>query len=492
MVNVKKTHYAYKDEQGVTLFEKIRIEPGYDGKPKSFYYEREENGVTIQNNEGSRKVLYRLPELLDGVSRSQPIFLVEGEKDADNLVEKGLIASTAPVTITWHEEYTQLLKDADVVILYDYDKAGFKRRDLITDRLYGKVKRLRVVDLPDIEYSENHGKDVSDWLAMGNTIAKLLEIVEKTQDYIPSNEQQEAATSLRAVSIEELFALDLPPREMLLAPFLPSQGLVLLVAKRGVGKTHIALGIAYAVASGGTFLRWNASIAKKVLYVDGEMPAVLMQERLRMIAAMSNTKADPEFFKLITPDLQTLDMPDLAQQEGRDTLEAQIKDFDLIVLDNISCLFRSGSENEADSWQEAQAWALRLRRQGKSILFIHHAGKNGAQRGTSKKEDALDTVIILKHPEDYKHEQGARFEVQFDKARHFSGDDARSFQVQLVEDNGKWKWEMSNDPEEELLNLIADMKAGGKTILEIMTKTGRTKSQVETLTIKAKARGLLM
>ena len=118
-------------------------------------------------------------------------------------------------------------------------------------------------------------------------------------------------------------------------------------------------------------------------------------------------------------------------------------------------LFRSGSENESESWQEAQEWALDLRRRGKSVLFVHHAGKSGHQRGTSKKEDILDAVIILKHPDDYQPEQGARFEVKFDKARHFSGEDACSFQAHLIEENGIWRWEISNDPEEELIEQIA-------------------------------------
>ena len=36
-----------------------------------------------------------------------------------------------------------------------------------------------------------------------------------------------------------------------------------------------------------------------------------------------------------------------------------------------------------------QNWLLKLRRQGKSVLLIHHAGTNGRQRGTSRREDAL-------------------------------------------------------------------------------------------------------
>jgi hypothetical protein len=52
------------------------------------------------------------------------------------------------------------------------------------------------------------------------------------------------------------------------------------------------------------------------------------------------------------------------------------------------------------------------------VLLIHHAGTNGRQRGTSRREDALDTLIALKRPEDYSPEQGARFEVHFEKLRN--------------------------------------------------------------------------
>src|SRR3712207_8616616 len=44
----------------------------------------------------------------------------------------------------------------------------------------------------------------------------------------------------------------------------------------------------------------------------------------------------------------------------------------------------------------------------RAVLFIHHQGKGGTQRGTSRKEDVLDTVIALRRPDDYSPAEGAR------------------------------------------------------------------------------------
>ena len=481
----KQIEYPYQDEKGDLLFSKIRIEPGFDGKSKSFYWERlNEQGTIVKSLEGCRKVLYRLPDLLKAINDGKSIFLVEGEKDADKLAGYGLAATTAPESLKWHEEFSSVLQSADIVVLYDMDKTGIERRDLLTKTLHGKTRRLRVVGLPGLTYQESHGKDISDWLAEENTTERLLQIVDQTPDYTSPPQKGK----IHAVTMDEFLQMELPKREMILAPFLPSQGLCLLYAKRGVGKTHVALGIAYAVATGGTFLKWHAPRPRKVLYIDGEMPAAAMQERVKRILITEDLKPpDSTFLRLITPDLQEGPMPDLS-----------VKDSDLIIIDNVSTLFRSGIENEADSWQPVQDWALELRRRGKSVLFIHHAAKAGQQRGTSKREDILDTVIALKQPQGYCPDQGAAFEVNFEKTRHFAGDDAASFQVRLKEqDDGLWLWEI-NDPkadaeveEVEEVEEVAKAIKEGLTIDQIIKKTGLTKSQVETRKKKAKEQGLI-
>ncbi|MDE3055573.1 MAG: AAA family ATPase [Verrucomicrobiota bacterium] len=485
-----RTVYSYKDEQGIELYRKVRVEPGNNGRSKDFFSEHVDgNGQVVPNLQGCRRVLYSLPEVIKGIIDGKQIFLVEGEKDADKLSGYGLITTTSSESLKWTEDFTIMLTDADVILLFDMDETGIKRKDLLCDHLYSKVKRLRVVELPGLVYQESHGQDVSDWLAIGHTTEELIEIVAKTPDYSPPRKKG----TIVVVTLGEFLNMQLPEREMLLSPFLPSQGLAMIYAKRGVGKTHAALGIASAVARGGKFWKWTAPKPRKVLFIDGEMPGVAIQERLLRIANTDDFDALAKGnLRLITPDLQTKPMPDLSLKSGRDAIEEFVVDCDLIIIDNISSLFRSGIENEADSWQPAQDWALDLRRRGKSILFVHHAGKGGQQRGTSKKEDILDAVICLKHPTNYRADQGAHFEVVFEKTRNFAGDAAIPFQVELCEgEDGLWSWKIEEADIDPEVMAVAELLKQEHTIKEIMEKTGLTKAKVEGRQKKARDLGLI-
>lgn len=258
-------------------------------------------------------------------------------------------------------------------------------------------------------------------------LKQIGEFLEKTVPKLPE---------LCITNVFDFVKMQLPPRENILSPWLPVQGLAMIYAPRGVGKTHVALGIANAVTSGGQFLGWTAPKPRGVLYLDGEMPAALMQERL--LTLINATPLAP--FQLLTPDLQQGPMPDLATNKGQLMLEPHLKGIDLIIVDNISTLCRSSKENEADSWLPVQEWALKMRASGKSILFIHHAGKGGNQRGTSKREDILDTVIVLKRPDDYNPKDGAIFQIHFEKSRGFMGEDAESLEAQLISKNESQEW----------------------------------------------------
>jgi len=185
-------------------------------------------------------------------------------------------------------------------------------------------------------------------------------------------------------------------------------------------------------------------------------------------------------------------LPDLATPEGQRVLDDAICDVgaELVILDNISTLCRSGKENEAEGWQSVQDWALAHRRAGRSIIFEHHAGKGGNQRGTSKREDVLDTVIALRRPADYRPDQGARFEVHFEKHRGFYGADTEPFEARYEQRDGAAIWTRTTIADVELKR-VADAIRGRMSIREAAAELGISKSKVERLREKAKEQGLL-
>ncbi|MCT4536041.1 AAA family ATPase [Halodesulfovibrio sp.] len=283
------------------------------------------------------------------------------------------------------------------------------------------------------------------------------------------------------ITISGFLTLKLPERSFLLNPIIPQQGLALLYAPRRLGKTYAALSIALAVASGSEVYDWQATSPHQVLDIDGEMPACSMQESLNGLSkGMKLTVPYPEFFQIITPDLQTVPMPNLANAVGQQSIEALIQDTKLIVMDNLATLCRNGRENESDFWMPVQSGQLDLRRRGLSVLIVHHAGKSGDQRGTPAKEDIMDTVISLKRPKGYTMQKGARFEVHLTKARGVAGEEVRPFEAQLQDDNGTLSW-TKRDIEDAELGQLKKHLANGLPIREIAEEMGKSKSAIHRL-----------
>jgi hypothetical protein len=281
-------------------------------------------------------------------------------------------------------------------------------------------------------------RDVSDWATNYGAIFRL--DTDEVQQAIatakeakpaPSETVSNSSDRLRPLDLKSFLQLSIKTREMLLDPVLPEKGLAMLYAARGTGKTHVALGIVFAVSTGGEFLKWRAPRPRRTLLIDGEMPAAALQERLASIVAGSPTVIfDPANIKIIAGDLvEGTGIGNLASREVQAELDRWLEDIDLLVLDNLSSLTAVIRDNDSESWGPLQEWLLRPRRRGISVLIVHHAGKGGQQRGTSRREDVLDTSISLRRPADYSPEQGATFEIHLEKSRGVHGDAAKPFEA---------------------------------------------------------------
>jgi putative DNA primase/helicase len=294
--------------------------------------------------------------------------------------------------------------------------------------------------------------------------------------------------ALLPVGFNDFLELDAPPREMLLNPILPERSLAMLYAPPGVGKTLLSLSIGLAVASGVPLLRWFAPRQKRVLYVDGEMPLVSLQERLRLISAGFGAEIPNDGFRILAAD-NTEDGISLGSEDGQNAIGPLLSDVDLLILDNLSTLCTTGSESASDAWVPMQNWLIGLRRKGIAVLLVHHAGTNGRQRGTSRREDALDTVIALRRPEDYSPEQGARFEVHFEKLRNrVDSNGAVSFEARLesfvAEGHEGVRW-LDHDLSPPLFKQATDLFREGFTVRQVAAALHISKTEAGRIRLRA-------
>jgi DNA-directed RNA polymerase specialized sigma24 family protein len=281
---------------------------------------------------------------------------------------------------------------------------------------------------------------------------------------------------LKPVDLKDFLALDIPPRQFLLEELLQERSLTMIYSWRGLGKTWVSLALGLAIASGSSFLKWKATDARRVLHVCGEMPAEDLQARLKLLMSSEEIPA-AGFFRILSADQHENGIPDLATQEGQSAIDQIIGDADVIVLDNISSLCRTGAENDADSWIQMQNWLLRLRREGRAVILVHHANKGRSQRGTSKREDVLDLVLNLREPPDEDPQAKTRFHLHFEKARSLAGPATQPFEVGLeaVGDHINWTW---RDIDDVMTREILELHEAGLSVREIARQLQISPSKV--------------
>lgn len=419
--------WAYKDKLGQVLGYTVRFENEKD-KDVVPYFNRNKQGDWCVGAPKGPRPLYGLNLIHSSASKNPTIWIVEGEKCAEALQWVHRLATTsmggtnAAKLTDWSP-----LAGRKVRIWQDNDKAGKIYAEDVKLQLEGLMPppTIEIVDVSKLNLKEK--EDAFDWLQTHE------------QEELDRISLIKTKKGLKKVSIKGLLETEFKPIEFIFAPWLQTQGLCMIHSKTGVGKTFLAIGIAFAVAAGSKFLKWEAPKARGVLYVDGEMAGDDIKKRYEKIVVEYGFALPSKPLEIITPDINEDILPDIGTKAGQKLIEGQITDeTELLILDNISCLQRTGEENPAEGWAVMQEWLLRLRSMGKAVLLIHHSGKGGSQRGTSKREDFLNTILTLKRNPAYEFEEGACFEVHYEKARSVYGPEAKPFEAKLDIVAGVW------------------------------------------------------
>lgn len=163
-------NYIYRNKENKPYLRVVKM------PPKKFYIEHWDDvkNQWMKGFGGKKRILYRLPDLLDPDLHSEPVLWVEGEKDANRLEKLGLLSTTTPTGAASKLEGIDFsaLGGREVIIIPDNDEPGKQYADKVKATLTGIAAKVKIVELPGLEEKQ----DISDWLDKGHTIDELWKI----------------------------------------------------------------------------------------------------------------------------------------------------------------------------------------------------------------------------------------------------------------------------------------------------------------------------
>jgi len=378
--------YDYVNERNVLVYQVLRDEH------KNFRQRRPTNadpGIGepfTYNLDGVRRVLYRLPEVEAARKLGHRIYVVEGEKDADNLANIGLTATTAAqgAASPWLPTYTdQLTGAAEVVIIPDNDPPGRKHALEVRDALAPHVQNVKLLELPGVP---DKG-DVSDWL-QDKTRDDLESLANDAPPYVLPVQR----FSHVSVTLDEFMRRTYKkPRSLLGNGFICAGELAFLYGRPGIGKTWLLLQLADAWSRGeGLFgLQAPEGGPVRVGILELETDAYWLQQRVDKLRHHTGTSAGGACVHVVArPDLKgAVDMlsDDYLALARWCTDEA----LDVVFIDALSRSHTADENKGPDFGRVLRRFDEISYETGTALLPLHHEPKGNPD---GKERDDMDSL----------------------------------------------------------------------------------------------------
>ncbi len=313
------------DENGVLLFQKLRY---VDENGKKTFRQRKPDGAGgWEYSLGDiPRPLYNLPAVLTAKQQGFPIWVVEGEKDANTLIDVGIIATTMPNGAgSWMDIHTEALAGATVEIIADNDEAGKKHAQQVLDELtnagcsaqvWYTPKHKDITDhlsaglgIDDLEYMESFSEESSSTTPLIDEVIEVEELspeeqaLHKLQELLQRDDidikQKILKSNLILSTATVSFVLDTgrlvhwndflqettgEKYEWVIPGLLERSERVIVVAAEGVGKTMLARQVGILCSAGIHPFSFQPMPRIKTLTVDLENPDRIIRRTSRGIA----------------------------------------------------------------------------------------------------------------------------------------------------------------------------------------------------------------
>jgi len=381
--------YTYEDENGKALFQVRRY------FPKSFrQFHFDDQGHWTPGLNRTHTVLYKLPEIL----KSETVYIVEGEKDAETLSAWNIPATCNSMGAgKWKEEYSECLRDKSVVVIPDNDEVGFNHGNDVIKKLWGIAKAIKLVTLP-------FGKDISEWKKLGGTKKDLARLVRASHllSQIPISEIQRQVLSSSSKTIQLITLKDLlaEPEEKIdwtVEGLFSKGGLSLIVAKPKTGKSTLARQLALAVSKGESFLGRETEKGL-VIYLALEERREDVKSHFRSMGAQEEENLNLKIFAGMAPSDALEQVRSIAERE---------KPL-LIVVDTLARLTRIKDLNDYSQVITGLQPLLAISREVKSHVCLLHHSKKGESKGIDSALGSIgivgtvDTILEMNRSEKYR------------------------------------------------------------------------------------------
>jgi len=356
--------YDYTDERGELLYQVERT------VPKGFRQRRPDGRGGWEYSLGdTRRVIYRLPAVLEAIRAGKVVTVVEGERDVHTLEGKGQVATTCPGGAgKWRDSYSVIFNGAKVAVIMDVDppdpktgkRPGQDHAEQVKTSLEAAGATVKVL-APAV------GKDVTDHVNAGLKLGALVPAAQA------GDERRER---LRVLSAPEVMALPDPDAEgYLLGPLIYKGYRIVVGGHTGHGKTTFTMQMVASAVKGEDFLdpHWHGKGGLRALIIDVEQGTRSLKRVLREVGLDGN------------PNIRYLRVPDgLALDSDEEAIAAMEKIFhqgryDIVLADPLYKLHR-GNPNDSraaddlmrrfDDWRDRYGFSL--------LLPMHCRKTNGA------------------------------------------------------------------------------------------------------------------
>lgn len=217
-----------------------------------------------------------------GLYQSQPVlpatfFLVEGEKDVDNLKKAGMVAVSLPdgSQSKWETGYDAVFRGKQVTILPDNDEPGQKYAQMCAGKLHGNAAHVWILDLKQAWPEIPVKGDISDMIlhfGADAAMQKVMDVLSTTPEWSPPVTEQ--------IPIICAADVEYSPPKWLIAPYFQRGKGTLIQADPGTGKTAFMCAIAASVTTGTPIMGLHVETPGSVLMLSVEDDLGVLRGRI--------------------------------------------------------------------------------------------------------------------------------------------------------------------------------------------------------------------